>query len=174
MNPFFESFQKELGKALAQAISAALLVIFAVAGISLPRDMETARTILIVLSGLALLTLAGGLFFRYLSYRESKGRIKEHDFSNIDSSQPVESNEPLTEIHENVLSILFKEPSSVKNICIALKITNEEAKYYLYDLLDKYMVETPTPYAPGPEEWRISQKGRKHIIEKAHTTTKLT
>jgi len=76
----------------------------------------------------------------------------------------------LTEIHEKVLTLLFKKPSTVENIYKILKITKEEANYYLYDLYDKNMVETPTPYSPGPEEWRISQDGRKNIINKQNAT----
>lgn len=165
MSHFSESFQKELGKRSAQLVTGALGALFLVAGFSLPTDSKAARMVLLFLSVFLFLLLASGLLFRYLSYRKiSKSK------TNKEIQQTEEIREPISETHEKIVELLFKKKSSVENICKTLKTTKEETNYYLLDLYDKGMVHTPTPYAPGPEEWRVSQEGRKYIMEKQKKT----
>lgn len=72
----------------------------------------------------------------------------------------------VTETHEKVMEILFQKPSTVENICKTLNLTKEETNFYLFDLYKHSMVSAPTPYASGPEEWRICQGGREYLMDK--------
>jgi len=76
MSHFYESFQKELGKRIAQIVSATLVAVLSTAALSMPKDMYKTQLILLGLAGLSLLVLASGLLFRYLSYRNSKHEIE--------------------------------------------------------------------------------------------------
>lgn len=79
----------------------------------------------------------------------------------------------LSESHINILELLFAKPSTVENLCKVLKLNREEVKYYLTDLCDdKCMIDPPSAYAPGPEEWRIDQKGREYVM--AHRVSEKT
>lgn len=79
----------------------------------------------------------------------------------------------LSETHINILELLFEKPSTVENLCKVLKISKEEVKYYLADLCDdKDMIDPPSAYASGPEEWRIDQKGREYVM--AHKASEKT
>jgi hypothetical protein len=69
MSHFSESFQKELGKRLAQVIAASTAGLLGVAGFSLPKDMPTARAALLSLACISLLVLAASLFFRFYTVR---------------------------------------------------------------------------------------------------------
>ena len=71
----------------------------------------------------------------------------------------------LSEAHQRVLRLLFEEPKTVEEVRQSLETNREEANYYLQDLLERGMVHHPAPYAPGPEKWSISQKGRQFIIQ---------
>jgi uncharacterized membrane protein HdeD (DUF308 family) len=72
MGDFCESFQKELGKRLAQLVSGALTAILSTTAWCLPKDKPTVRLILLCLSGVSLLALAVSLFFRYFSIVKSE------------------------------------------------------------------------------------------------------
>ena len=72
----------------------------------------------------------------------------------------------VTEMHEKIMELLFQKPSTVENICNTLKLTKEETNFYLFDLYQHSMVSAPTPYASGPEEWRICQGGREYVMDK--------
>lgn len=80
-----------------------------------------------------------------------------------------EEEKAITEMHEKIMELLFQKPSTVKNICSTLNITKEETNFYLFDLYQHSMVSAPTPYASGPEEWRICQGGREYIMKKRAT-----
>ncbi|MGD0208736.1 MAG: hypothetical protein ABSC89_14140 [Verrucomicrobiota bacterium] len=69
MNPFCESFQKELGKGFAQLLLGAAMVLFAILAGMIGGDKQLARILLICLSGIAGLLLASGLLFHYFSRR---------------------------------------------------------------------------------------------------------
>jgi len=79
---------------------------------------------------------------------------------------PEESKQPLSKTHEEVLNLLFKEPTEIKNICKGLNLSTEEAKYYLDDLRKIDMVSMPPFYPPGPGSWSIQQSGREYIMLK--------
>jgi len=70
----------------------------------------------------------------------------------------------LSETHEKVLELLFDKESTVEVISKTLKLTKEEANYYLHDLYARVMVSRPTPYTSGPEQWRIGQGGREYVM----------
>ena len=72
----------------------------------------------------------------------------------------------VTEMHEKIMELLFQKPSTVENICKTLNLTKEVTNFYLFDLYKHSMVSAPTPYASGPEEWRICQGGREYIMDK--------
>jgi len=72
----------------------------------------------------------------------------------------------LTDMHEKVLGLLFEKPQTVEQVRRFLGVGAEQAKFYLHDLLARGMVSHPAPYAPGPEEWRINQGGRQHVMQR--------
>ena len=74
-----------------------------------------------------------------------------------------EPNAQLSETHKQVLRLLFEAPKTVEEVRQSLGVSREEANYYLQDLLEQDMVQVH--YPPGPEEWRISQQGRKFIMQ---------
>ena len=82
----------------------------------------------------------------------------------------IDQNIELSDLHEKVLSILFKNPISVRCLCEDLNITKEEANYYLNYLFNKSMVCFPQPYSSVPENWRIDQDGREYIIKNKKIT----
>ena len=76
-----------------------------------------------------------------------------------------EAEAQLSEMHQRVLRLLFENPRTVEEVCQSVGVTREEANYYLQDLLERDMVDHPTPYAQGLERWRISQQGRQFIMQ---------
>jgi hypothetical protein len=72
----------------------------------------------------------------------------------------------VTEMHDRVLDLLFQKPATNEHTCKTLKINEQEAYFYLDDLYNENMVDPPTPYSSGPEEWRLSQDGRRYIMSK--------
>jgi len=74
--------------------------------------------------------------------------------------------EQLSEMHEKILELLFDKSSTFENICKTLKLTKEEANYYLNDLMTDYRVNPPVPYSSGPELWSIDQDGRAYVMKK--------
>ena len=77
-------------------------------------------------------------------------------------------NEPdaqISEAHQRVLRLLFEKSRTVEEVRQLLGMNREEANYYLQDLSKRGMVHRPTPYAPGPEQWRISQQGRQFVMQ---------
>lgn len=77
MNPFFESFLKEIGAGLAKAIWIGIIILCAVAGFSLPKDMIIARVILLCLLVLLILSLSIYIVYRYRSYRKKNKPNKD-------------------------------------------------------------------------------------------------
>lgn len=75
-----------------------------------------------------------------------------------------ESEAQLSEAHERVLGLLFEGSRTVEEVRQSLGGNREEANYYLNDLLERGLAHHPTPYAPGPEKWRISQQGRQFVM----------
>lgn len=73
--------------------------------------------------------------------------------------------EILSDIHEKVLELLFQKPTTVENICKTLKLTTEEARYYLNDLHGMDMADPPAPYGSS-SNWRIDQEGREYVMNK--------
>jgi putative effector of murein hydrolase LrgA (UPF0299 family) len=67
MTPFFDSFQKELGKRTAQILLLVVAALLSVAAFHVDLDKHTARIILLCLAALCLLLFVCGLYF---SYRE--------------------------------------------------------------------------------------------------------
>jgi hypothetical protein len=73
--------------------------------------------------------------------------------------------EVISGTHIKILELLFEKPSTVENLCKALELSREEVKYYLTDLCDnKVMIDPPSAYSSGPEEWRIDQMGREYVM----------
>jgi len=87
----------------------------------------------------------------------------------ISTKEPKQS---LSEMHEEVLNLLFKGPTEIKNICKVLSLTTEEVKYYLDELRKRDMVSMPPIYPAGPGDWSISQKGREYVM--AHRASEKT
>jgi len=81
-------------------------------------------------------------------------------------SDSPEQEQPLTDMHEKVLGLLFERPQTVDQVRRFLGVGAEQAKFYLHDLLARGLVSHPAPYAPGPEEWRINQDGRQHVMRR--------
>jgi hypothetical protein len=177
MRAFSESFQKELGKRLAQAIALGLLVLFSVAGISLPRDMHTARLVLLCLAGLSLLALSSGLLFRYLSSHRDVGHP-------VSPARPAPTPQEIRQQRLNqqmeVLS-QFQKPSNIafevlKRLamnprdgsldvqgvaCLFYEGSFSAAKSCLQELIGFDYVERAGPAMPG--EWnnhyKITERG---------------
>jgi hypothetical protein len=72
LKPFFDEFQKTLGKHTAQVLLLVLGALFVVAGFQIQVDRHTARMILLCIAAICLLLLAIGLWF---SYRSSKSKV---------------------------------------------------------------------------------------------------
>jgi hypothetical protein len=82
-----------------------------------------------------------------------------------DKTDESTKHEVLSETHIKILELLFEKPSTVENLCKVLKLSREEVKYYMTDLCDdKGMIDPPSAYSSGPEEWRIDQKGREYVM----------
>ncbi|MDD2541103.1 MAG: hypothetical protein PHH28_08660 [Desulfuromonadaceae bacterium] len=85
----------------------------------------------------------------------------------IPKKQTKTQKQLLSETNDNILELLFKKSSTVENICKNLKLSREEANYYLTYLYEnKEMINPPGPYSIGPELWSIDQKGREYIMAK--------
>jgi len=82
-----------------------------------------------------------------------------------DNTDTDTGQESLSETHDKVLELLFQKPATIETICKTLKLSREEANYYLHDLMGKYMVCPPIAYS-DPEEWRIDQDGREYVLVK--------
>ena len=79
MSAFSEEFQKELGKRLAQVISASIAGLLGVAGLVAPKDAHTARVILLSLASISLAALLVSLFFRYFQISWSQRVIDDRN-----------------------------------------------------------------------------------------------
>lgn len=75
-----------------------------------------------------------------------------------------EPKQTLSKTHEDVLNLLFKEPTEIKNICKVLSLSTEEVKFYLDGLRKIDMVSMPPIYPAGPGNWNICQKGREYVM----------
>ncbi len=127
----------------------------------LPESQEEIFLLRIIL--LLFVALVGTLVVLFLVVREFNLQAT----SERGIGGPVVENEPeeqLTEAHERVLRLLFDESRTVEEVGQSIGANREQANYYLYDLLERGMVSEPAPYAPGPEEWCISQQGRQFIM----------
>jgi len=69
MSPFSESFQKELGKGIAQLLLGVATVLFLLAAGLLQGDKRTASTVLLYLGLASSLVLSVSLLFRLFSFR---------------------------------------------------------------------------------------------------------
>lgn len=125
----------------------------------LPESQEKIFLLKIIL--LLLVAFVGTLAVLILVVREFNVQARE-------IGGAVTGNEPevqLSETHQRVLRLLFEEPRTVEEIHQSVGANREEVNHYLHDLLERGMVHHPTPYAPGPERWRISQQGRQFIMQ---------
>jgi len=110
MNPFFESFQKEIGKKSAQIIIIIIAISLLAAAKLLPEYMTKLRLLSIFLLSMLLLALASGLLFRYLSYRNSK---------NINQTDKINKKEFTLNPHG-----YYTHPDYSFHICITCLETN--------------------------------------------------
>jgi len=93
--------------------------------------------------------------------------LKSHLAKEIKPTSSTEgTKQSLSKTHEEVLNLLFKEPTEIKNICKTLNLSTEEVKYYLDDLRKIDMVSMPPIYPAGPGNWSIGQNGREYIMAK--------
>ena len=97
MNPFFESFQKELGVWLARILWIILLGLLATAGFVLPQNVELAKRILLGLVSLAIVVSAIFLLIRRFSYQSSESPTSS-------TSDPVTQQKIMTATNTNPLS----------------------------------------------------------------------
>ena len=149
MNSFYESFQKELGKRSAQIVIAGIVIILSAAVKFLPENMTKLRTLSIGILALALCMLTSGLFFRYLSSRNSK-----HNNNLLDK----EKTNILLFLHKNI------DGSFIFQIVQALNISEDIAEYHLQALHEINFIEQGLPDKPG-RPWYITDKGTKYLIE---------
>jgi hypothetical protein len=164
MSAFFDEFQKELGKRLAQVLSGSLAVILSVAGFSLPRDMHTARLVLLCLAAIALLVLACGLVFRYLSSRKKV----DHPLA-IYSTLAAAKTETtvLDALTFHVLKHFGTFPIGsvpVSAVAYSCQISHDEALGCVKRLWDLKLIKT---LIPAPREWngqyQITPKGMDYV-----------
>jgi lysylphosphatidylglycerol synthetase-like protein (DUF2156 family) len=165
MSAFFEEFQKELGKRLAQAIALALTVLLSVAGFSLPKDMHTARIVLLCLAGLSLIVLASGLAFRYLSSRRSVSKSPLSIYSTLAAAKVEQTTlDPLT---FHVLKYFWTFPigsASVSVVSHSCQISLDEALDCVKRLWHLKLIKT---LIPAPGEWngqyQITPRGSDYV-----------
>ena len=94
MNPFFESFQKEIGKKSAQIIIAIIVIFLLAAAKLLPEYMAKLRLLSIFLLAILLLALASGLFYRYFSKHTPK-KLNKSSGDNISQHVSFPQNEKI-------------------------------------------------------------------------------
>lgn len=105
----------------------------------------------------------------YIRVGQFRAKTSKTNQSFIPPHLKLEENpktQKLSEVHENILELLFQKPASIEYLCKTLKLNREEVDFYLTDLCDdKSMIDPPTPYA-SVEEWSIDQKGREYVMAK--------
>jgi hypothetical protein len=119
---------------------------------------------------LLLVALVGSLTVLVLVVREFNSQSLKHkaDIEALKNGYGENTQEEsLTDVHERVLGLLFESPRTVEEVCEVLGGVNRERGYfYLHDLAECGMASPPAPYSAGPEEWHISQEGRRHVMRR--------
>ncbi len=120
----------------------------------LPRSAEEIFLLRIIL--FLFVALAGTLLVLFLVVR----KLHSHD----SGEHADKADEQLSDLHERVIRLLFDGPRTVEEVQRALRVSTEQAYYYLHDLVECDMAQTPMPYGSGREEWCISQRGRQYVM----------
>jgi hypothetical protein len=105
--------------------------------------------------------MLGGLLICLLVLKKALNTQKNAIKTKPEEPKP----EALSEAHDKVLELLFKSPSTLENICKTLKLTTEEARYYLNDLHGMDMADPPALYSSS-SNWQIDQEGREYVMSK--------
>jgi hypothetical protein len=177
MSAFSESFQKELGKVSAQAIAAALTVIFSVAAFRLDLDKHTARVLLLCLAAISLLALVCGLVFRYrsshkvvvppMAARQPAPTPQQIRQQKINEQMEYLSQFPKQDVIQfEMLKRLSHNPrdgsiDAQGAACLFYEGRVTKARPALKDLLDYGYIERtgPAMHGEGNNHYKISEKG---------------
>ena len=130
-----------------------------------PEQVFLLRLLLLLLAA-----LVGSLAVLVLIVREFNSQSAKHE-AEIEALKKeygeAAHEQPLTDVHERVLGLLFESPRTLEEVRQVLGgVNTERANFYLHDLVERGMASTPAPYSAGPEEWHISQEGRRHVMQR--------